>query len=177
MYRKKEIEITDNCFDILRIYACITVFAEHVFFWSKVSKPLFFLDGSFGVMIFFSLTGFLTMASYERHHQKGQYGFSRFLLGRIKRIYPPVLFSFLVVIFYDFFVLRINVFQKSILKYLFDYIVIYTEGSYKSGIGNGVVTWTLRVNFLFYILVPIIYRHKEKITKKIWATLIGGVRH
>lgn len=152
------LNLNENCFDLLRYYAAFLVFGDHVISKCFGNKQWFLLDGSIGVMIFFSLTGFLTMASYERRVIKGKERYISFLIGRVLRLCPPLFFSMVVIWLFDTFVLNIRTFNGNDLKELLSFLMFRGGRIHSSGISNGVVTWTLRTNFFYYLLIPIIYK-------------------
>lgn len=76
----------DNCFDILRHLAALTVIYSHHFALSGLDEPeLFGLTslGSIAVYIFFAISGFLITQSFERRKSTLEYARKRFF-----RIYP-----------------------------------------------------------------------------------------
>lgn len=83
--------------DYLRAIAAQLVLLEHVL-TSYDYREVFV--GSFGVVIFFVLSGFLIAMSVERDKRKGGFSFRSYLVGRFSRIYtlyiPVLIFAFLV---------------------------------------------------------------------------------
>ena len=114
-----------NCFDILRYIGSVIVMLSHSFRHFGVDKPsyaLFFLDGSVGVMMFFSMTGYLMMSSWERHKTNDSY--LQFITNRIIKIMPPIIFSFVVVSMIDFIVIKEEFKLVAYLKFMISYIFL-----------------------------------------------------
>lgn len=157
-------KIEDNCFDVLRLIAAVIVMFSHSFKWMGVQKPvwmLFTVEGSVGVMMFFGISGFLTMASYERcanHHES----IVDFYFKRILRIYPALICSYAVLTLLNYFVYDINVFTLDYLVYLINCMVWPASRAFMNGISNGVL-WTLPCELLYYLLIPVISRVLHKI--------------
>ena len=75
-----------NNFDALRITAAFSVLLSHQFALSGLKEPLVFGDmslGALGVMVFFSISGFLVSQSWRQDPHLG-----RFLAKRFLRIWP-----------------------------------------------------------------------------------------
>ena len=159
-----EKNFTDNCFDLLRIIAAVMVMLSHSFRHFNIVKPkwLFFLcDGSIGVIIFFTISGFLVMSSYERCLFKGE-SVWHFWWKRIIRIYPGFLLCFLFVSILNLME-GINIFQISYFKYFATDWLYPRGGAFGNGYSNGVF-WTLKCELIFYFLVPFIYKCMKKTT-------------
>lgn len=171
----KKFDFGNNCFDILRIVAAIIVVLSHSFRHFNVIKPwwLFFLtDGSIGVMIFFAISGFLNLASYERCIQSSSHPLRKFWFNRIIRIYPAVLVLFLVVTIFD---ATLGIYPDSFgsfIKHFVKNYLLFDGGGYKTNsISNGLF-WTMRVELFFYILVPFVYYIGKKIPVWSWIIII-----
>jgi len=75
-----------NNFDALRLLAAFSVLISHQYALSGLSEPVLFGStslGHFGVLIFFSISGFLVSKSWRQDPQLG-----RFLAKRFLRIWP-----------------------------------------------------------------------------------------
>ena len=75
-----------NNFDALRIAAAFSVLLSHQYALSGLSEPVMFgvtTLGGLGVMVFFSISGFLVSQSWRQDPHLG-----RFLLKRLLRIWP-----------------------------------------------------------------------------------------
>jgi len=147
----------ENCFDIIRLMAAIIVMFSHSFKWFGFEKPLymlFFTDGSVGVIILYALSGYLTYASYDRIVKKGG-SVWLFWYKRIVRICPLYLLSCLFMVAIDVIrgidILGVTYIVRRILN-IVSFGLIYVP----DGITNGVI-WSLRVEIVFYFIVPFIY--------------------
>lgn len=166
-------DVTDNCFDIIRIISAYIVCLSHSFRHMNVEKPrwtLFFTDGSVGVMCFFVMTGFLMMYSWDKVINNKNMNYLKFLIKRMFRLYPAIWGSFFFVCLIDFFVFKIPFELVSFVKYsvLYNFFGI-GDGYGSNGITNGVM-WTILIDVFFYIITPLIYRMLRNIS--IYKSLI-----
>ncbi|MBO6085080.1 MAG: acyltransferase [Acetobacter sp.] len=156
----------------LRVYACLLVIFGHYFylyidsikvsniytnyFSEYIIQPLNFNTGNLGVIQFFFISGFvITMVGMRENRFE-------FIIKRFFRIFPPILFSLLIVvllynIFYfthttKFIEANHSVYlsfptwsQLTIGEFLRNLFLIDTDI-------DGVM-WTLRIEALFYLLV------------------------
>ncbi|WP_171632545.1 acyltransferase family protein [Paenibacillus plantarum] len=135
-----------------------------------VTKPLAIIQdfGFLGVVIFFLISGYII--SYVMQKE----GRLSFLVKRIFRIYPPLIFSIIIiVIFYKlqahFTNQVIDISQFSISKILISMTLInylFIEQNATNG-----VAWTLVIEMLFYILCFIILPLIQKYPKLAISTL------
>ncbi|MCL1057883.1 acyltransferase [Shewanella gelidimarina] len=152
-----------NNFDILRILLATIVFYMHMGALVGIDT-LSKLPGTFAVQCFFVVSGYLIVKSYLRNMDVKNYIKSRFF-----RIYP----LYFIVITLSFIIGYINYSQSfgnyiddGALKYLIsNYFLanflapslpeLFTNNPYSIAV-NGVL-WTIKVEVMFYISVPIIY--------------------
>ena len=147
----------DNCFDIIRLIAAVIVMFSHSFKWFGFEKPLFMLfltDGSVGVIIFYALSGYLTYASYDRI-VKSSGNIWLFWYKRIVRIYPVYLLVSAFMVAIDA-VRGLNILTSVYIIRRFLNIMTFGLIYVPDGISNGVI-WSLRVEVIFYAIVPIVY--------------------
>lgn len=166
-----EINYKDNAFDVLKIIGAYIVLFSHSFRHFDITKPtwtLFFTEGSIGVILFFAITGFVIMPAYERSMQKN-HGLLTFYWNRIIRIFPPVLFSFLVITIINYLMIHVNVFTISYLIYAVKYCIFARGGYGDNGISNGVL-WTIVPDIVYYLFTPLIYKIMKD--KKTWVWII-----
>ena len=167
------LNLNDNCFDLLRYIGAVIVVLSHSFRWFGINKPfysLFFTDGSIGVMIFFSMTGFLIMPAYERQMGKDK-SILKFYWNRAIRIYPAILFSFLVISIIDFFFIGVDFSLVSYAKYFFKYVFLCKGAGYNGGISNGIL-WTIIPDLVFYLLTPFIWKVMHNAKTHTWIIVI-----
>lgn len=150
-------DFNENCFDIIRLIAAVIVMFSHSFKWFGYEKPAFMLfltDGSVGVIILYALSGYLTYASYDRIVKKNG-SVWLFWYKRIVRICPLYLLSCVFMIIID----AIRYVEISSVTYIIRRLLnIATFGLIyvPNGITNGVI-WSLRVEIVFYFIVPFVY--------------------
>ena len=172
MNRKKYISRENNenvttpsrniSYDILRVWAMIMVFVCHLS--QRITLPggdrISYAEGGNGVWIFFVLSGFLGMESYNTCIKKGEA--SSTLLYYKKRLARIVPLYWVVIIFsiiiHHFYLKDVpyDTFNLGWLRYfLFLNGLLPSEESFWNNL-NGY--WTMPVFILFYILVPYLYK-------------------
>lgn len=162
--------------DYFRIILSLLVVFQHTF---ELSKTPYFnfheLFGSkFAVDSFFVLSGFLVFNSFIKNPRIGSYFLKRFL-----RIYPAYIFS---IVFFSLFLFLI--FPNVAFKALFDYFLPQVfflnflkptiNGVFDSNniqVVNGAL-WTLKIEVLFYLVVPLIYYLIKKFNYKVVLLLL-----
>lgn len=176
---EKKFIFKDNAFDLIRYWAAITVMLGH-FVWKTapyvkdnmllniISKVSMFFPG---VVILFSMSGFLVSASIERSKNKKE-----FFAKRVLRMYPELwvctIVNFLIVCF-----LAYKLLDKSIFIWLLTQIfgIAYTPSCLKdfaTGSVNGAL-WTIFTELQLYIILGIVYNWIKKFDKKKWIVLLG----
>lgn len=170
----KDFNLSANSFDLLRLIGAGFVLLSHSFRHFNLTKPvwsLFFMDGSIGVMIFFAITGFLIMPAWERS-QKKEHPYKSYFWNRIIRIYPGIIFSFLLITLIDGLLIKENVFSLNYLVYMFKYCILSRGSQYgANGLSNGVL-WTILPDIVYYILTPFIWKFLKKLKTWQWILLI-----
>lgn len=154
----------DNNFDILRLIAAIEVAVGHIFIHLGIGSDRF-VHPFPGVLVFFVISGFLISSSIDNSKS-----FLPYLRNRLLRIVPALWISFVLVVFVlmCFGFINIYVIRKaSFWIWCVGQITIFqffTPDFFRDfGVGcpNGSL-WTIPVEFLFYILLPlIIYSFKK----------------
>lgn len=158
----------ENNFDLIRLLAAIQVVFEHGFFHLKIDgKLLTNFNRIFpGVLIFFTVSGFLIFSSFDRNNDLKKYFVNRFL-----RIYPALWLCFIitVILLIIFKIVNLsNIFSLTMLKWYFTQVTFFqfwTPDLLRAwGIGtpNGSL-WTIPVEIQFYILLPIVVLLFKKI--------------
>lgn len=165
-------QFNENCFDVIRLIAAIIVVLSHSFRWFELEKPaymLFFTDGSVGVIVLYALSGYLTYASYDRIVKNGGNA-GLFWYKRAVRIYPLYLLISVIMVLLD----AINgaqvltgVYIVRRLLNIATFGLVYVPG----GMINGVI-WSLRVEVVYYLLLPIIYRILNNKRLLWWLTAV-----
>lgn len=152
-----------NFFGLIRLFAAALVILEHSFALMGLEFPIkamsTFPPGPIGVMIFFSLSGYLVARSWANDPHLG-----RFLYRRTLRIFPAVIVCtlFTIAIMGIFFSnLSLGAFlqhevTKSFLSNCILYIKFYLPGVFENNPYPGAVNgslWTLPVEFSCYVIL------------------------
>ncbi|MHA4809112.1 acyltransferase family protein [Flavitalea flava] len=151
-----------NNFDLIRLLASLQVFAGHAFLFhffreNRVSAFLWFIPG---VPVFFGMSGFLLLWSFERNPDLATYFKNRFL-----RLYPA-LWATMILTTFILLAFRIITWRglsdPSFLLYFFGrctaifYFVPTVVKGFAQGNPNGSL-WTIGVELQFYFLLPLIF--------------------
>lgn len=166
-------DFNENCFDIIRLVAAVIVMFSHSFKWFGFEKPIYMLfltDGSVGVIILYALSGYLTYASYDRIVKKGG-SVWLFWYKRIVRIYPLYLLSCAFMVAIDIIrglnVLTVTYIIRRLLN-IATFGLIYVP----DGITNGVI-WSLRVEVVFYFIIPLVYHLLNSRRLAVWIAAVA----
>ncbi len=148
-----------NNFNILRLLAAIQVFCFHSFEHLEIShgKILSYFAFYRGVIIFFTISGYLVFASLDRNREN----IKQYILNRIGRIYPALWFSTLLSIVTILLVYKI----KNILSffmYIFGQLTFFQFWTPSILRGYGVSApngslWTIIVELQFYFILIFVY--------------------
>ena len=141
--------------DGLRFIAIISVLLFHIDAFLNLymnEDSLFtpiFKTGHLGVQLFFSISGFVLMSQLIRAKN---FKYSKYLIRRIERIEPPFLITSLL--FYAILTFRDGF--NSDLNYSLFRVITYSS-NFSENLIN-VVTWSLEIEVVFYLLLPLIYK-------------------
>lgn len=159
----------------LRAIAVILVILFHF----KVSN---FRGGFIGVDIFFVISGFLMFEIIFRSLKENTFSIKKFVLNRANRIIPPLFFMMLMInIIGWFFLLPFDYVQLikhslSSLTFTSNYLYMMESGYFDSiSIEKPLLhTWSLSVEWQFYILLPILVAliYKKKALIKLFPFII-----
>ena len=164
-----------NAFDILRIFSAVQVMLLHfnAFFYQYNSARHYryreIVKMFPGVVILFSLSGFLIAASYEKSASTRE-----FFEKRILRIYPPLWICTIINLIVLFF-LGQNILDKSILLWICTQIVGIantpsTLKNFATGSINGTL-WTVFTEVQLYVVLAFTYRRLKKLSSLGWGIL------
>jgi peptidoglycan/LPS O-acetylase OafA/YrhL len=152
----------NNNFNLLRLFAALQVFIIHASTHFDIDiGVLEQILGHFpGVPVFFTISGFLIMMSYDRNKSVKRYFYNRFL-----RIYPALwvcsIFTIITLLIFRAISFR-QLFTKDIISWFFAEITVfqyYTPDILRPwGVSapNGSL-WTIPVEIEFYILIPLVF--------------------
>lgn len=164
----------ENNFDFLRFLFSFLVVVGHLILLSGIPEfrnEFFAAMPNYSVFAFFVISGYLVWGSYERLQNLKKYS-----KNRAKRILPAY---FAVVIFFAFFLYffasdRGNYFSVQWLKYLAANLTfanflqpcinyVFTENLFCAVNGS---LWTIKIELMFYITVPILFYLSRNFQKK-----------
>jgi peptidoglycan/LPS O-acetylase OafA/YrhL len=166
--------LRQNNFDILRFIFASTVFIVHAHVLSGSASLAILsqlLSSEIAVKSFFIISGFLIFMSYENSRNIKNY-FEK----RIRRIYPAYVFVVLscIILGLIFTSYTWNIyFSIQIIKYIaanltfLNFLQPNLPGVFENNTLQAVngALWTLKVEFLFYLLVPLIVTASRKVGK------------
>ena len=164
-----------NAFDVLRIFSAVQVMLLHfnAFFYQYNSAGHYryreIVKMFPGVVILFSLSGFLIAASYEKSSSTRE-----FFQKRILRIYPPLWLCTIINLIVLFF-LGQNILNKSILLWICTQIVGIantpsTLKDFATGSINGAL-WTIFTEIQLYVVLAFTYRKLKNLSSLGWGVL------
>lgn len=177
--KEKKFRFEDNAYDLLRYWAAIGVMVGHFMWKLQIDAP----TGSYivraitriftffpGVVILFSMSGFLIAASYERSQNRKE-----FFIKRVLRMYPE-LWVCTIVNLIVVCVLAFELLDKSIFIWLITQIfgIANTPSCLKSfatGSINGAL-WTIFTEIQLYIVLGITYNWLKHLNTKKWCILL-----
>lgn len=167
----------ENNFDLIRLLAAFQVLLGHAFWHLEIGGYSNLVVNYFpGVLIFFTISGFLITFSFDRNHD-----IKKYFVNRLLRIYPA-LWSCIIVTIILLFVFGVlngsNYYQGNIIKWFIAQITFgqfYTPDVLRTwGVGcpNGSL-WTIPAELQFYILLPMIILAIKKLNLSYKLLIIG----
>jgi peptidoglycan/LPS O-acetylase OafA/YrhL len=177
----KSLPIEQNALDYLRYFAAFSVMLLHYTGYflilskngSNVIQGIRNISLLFpGVVILFSISGFLIPASYERSRTR-----KIFYKKRVLRLYPE-LWACTLVNFAVLFLFAKEKFDRSMAVWFLTQAVgfAYTPSCLKdfaTGSTNGAL-WTIFVEIQFYLLVPLCWPMLKKAGRSVWIIFIAA---
>ena len=161
----------DNCFDFIRYFFTISIFIVHFFDLTNINQN-WFVSGATGVKAFFIISGFLLFYSQIQKQNLKYY-----IEKRIRRILPPYISVIFLCTFIGIFLTKLSfteyIISGDTYKYLIanlsflNFIQPTLPGVFESNFMptvNGSL-WTMKVEVMFYISVPIIFFLFKKYNK------------
>ncbi|WP_308283141.1 acyltransferase family protein [Bifidobacterium pluvialisilvae] len=160
--------------DGIRALAIIGVIAFH-------TRPSLLQGGFIGVTMFFAVTGFLTTRTVlNAVDSTGTFGYGRYLIRRIKRIWPPILATLvltpaLVWLFAPSLLQKVVSDTLPSALFASNWVYIFRKVPYfqAAGLPSPLThLWFLGVTMQFYILWPLAMLAFGKLTKSKWIRSI-----
>lgn len=143
--------------DGLRAIAVMAVLFYHAF-------PNLFRSGYIGVDIFFVISGFLITTIIRKEVRRGEFTILSFYKKRIRRIYPALVLTLLMIMFLSWFLLSTSEFGITLKHIIFSSLftenfLLWSEDGYfdKASIFKPTLhIWSLSIEEQFYIFWPFI---------------------
>jgi peptidoglycan/LPS O-acetylase OafA/YrhL len=156
--------------DLLRGMCAFAVASYHLMFWQDVAA--FHTLGSYGVYLFFVLSGASLAYNYIGQFESGQFSFSNFLRVRYWRLAPLYLALMLVAlpwkVFKDGFTLELAFTYLLNATFLFGFFNPSVSASLVGG-------WSLGIEAIFYLVFPwlMLTFRNTRVTAGIFILLLG----
>lgn len=162
----------ENNFNLLRLILAFIVLVYHVMTLNNIELYQY-IPAKFAVYAFFSISGFFIINSWVKRRKLIYYFFSRFF--RLYPLYIVVILSSVIYGLYNYSGTFIEYFNVGALKYLLvnasflnfiapDLPEIF-QGNNVSAVNGSL--WTLKIEVMFYVLVPLIFFSSKINTKKL----------
>lgn len=178
--RNRDEFLKNNAFDILRYFAAFSVMFLHYTYYAITmsEQKIVFLrvirritEFFPGVVILFSLSGFLISASFERSKTKKE-----FIKKRVFRLYPELWLCTLINIVIILFLVRDRLDNSFIVWVITQIFGIANTPSclknFATGSVNGAL-WTIFTEVQLYIILGITYNWTKKLKQKGWCFLLA----
>lgn len=166
-----------NNFDLLRLLAALQVFYYHTVNHLQIVRRIEYFKYYPGVIIFFTISGFLIYQSLERNEKH----FLKFLKNRFYRIYPALFFSTIILLIAIIISYRSNLnylMNKKFIIWILGQLTIFqfwTPNVLREwGVGtpNGSL-WTIVVEIQFYFFIIFLYFKTNTIIKLIIISIVS----
>lgn len=146
-------------FDGLRAISILFVLLTHLGMYTQLPSASFLktnfnlISGSTGVMIFFTISGFLiTLLLLHEQRSFGRIQFASFFARRFLRLLPPLLLFYAGVLL----LMHFNYLPERYLAVLLSFFYVYNFVPVSEYVGELGHTWSLAVEEQFYIIWPFI---------------------
>lgn len=160
--KSKELLKQGNCFDFIRYFFAISLIIVH-FCTLANTEQFWIITGQLRIKAFFIMSGFLVFYSYIKRENLKDY-----IEKRVRRILPPYLLVVIFCVVLGFFITNLSkldyIASKETYKYLLanlsflNFIQPTLPGVFESNPISAVngSLWTMKVEVMFYVSVPII---------------------
>ena len=164
--------------DGLRAILALAVFFHHfaIFYqwrhigdWTGLKSQFFSVLGSFGVIGFFMITGFLFFGKIKA--VRGNLDLNKFFIGRVFRLYPVWLFSVLCIYGEGLWASHFHIKEylvPNLDKWLF-FIGAGVNQVLDTPMLNASVQWSLIYEWIFYLSIPIVACVWKRFGLKTWV--------
>lgn len=175
-----------NDLSFFRLYLAFTVVFFHVGILTNLKQfswMLFLFDANFAVKSFFVLSGYLIFKSFS-----SSYSVIDFFKKRLNRIFPAYFFAILfgliiVLLTGNLWIFNLN--DISFLKYLIANIFLlnFIQPTFDNVFQTNPVQtingslWTIKIEFFFYLLTPLLIYLYQKINKYLWVATFSIVSY
>lgn len=170
----------NNCFDYIRLYAALSIVLSHCCRWLQIPpSPLSVLCSQVpGLMLLFTMSGYLIAGSFERSPSPAV-----FLRRRFVRLFPGLWVAFAVsalVVAVVTSVYGLPVSGWDWAKWVAAQLTVfqfYTPPDLKAyGIGNpNGVLWTIPIEMGMYVLIMLSFRRLQRVGMVGWMLLLAAL--
>lgn len=161
-------------YDGLRAISIIFVLINHLGLYGNLSPAGFLganinlINGSAGVRIFFTLSGFLITTLLLKEKDKfGKINLKYFFARRFIRLLPPVIVLYLVLIV----LMILHVLDQNYIAVFCSFIYVYNFVPYQWYTPELGHTWSLGVEEQFYLFWAITLFYVKRIKTAIWVSI------
>lgn len=163
--------------DSIRGVAAISVFAHHLFqqFFidSNFGKPFFLHMGSWGVSLFFIISGFCIHSSAISQTRKdGVFSAKKYLRKRFLRIYPLFIFTLLVCYVLGLYA-NSGLINNASIRSLFEHMFLLSSFDQVGRVAINAVVWSVIVECHFYLLYLVLRKLFVGIRRTIYTLIIS----
>ncbi|MCX6050899.1 MAG: acyltransferase [Campylobacterales bacterium] len=169
--------------DFLRGIAVISVVLYHFYallgLGGAAIFPYIHYLGLFGVSLFFVISGFLVYSSflalYKKYNQDVKHALKKYFINRIFRIFPAYYFNFLIVLLLASLTIDTSyLYSLSFIKQILSHLSLTSYFIYKdAGLGFNGAYWTLNIEMLWYLIVPLVVLYFDKTRFIVIAIIIS----
>lgn len=134
-----------------------------------IMQHYFLVWGVTGVMIFFSISGFLiTYLLLNEKKANGRINFRNFLIRRFLRLFPPLFVFFIVLLV----LMQFNLVSKNHYALLISFVYLYNFVSRHNYVTELAHTWSLGVEEQFYLFWPLVINYITKLKNIFFVSLL-----
>lgn len=176
----------ENNFDIVRLIAAFLVFTGHAYVLVGNPPPVIIFQAAqrLGIIIFFTIGGYLITESWKRDSN-----YFRYIIKRVFRIFPALIACVLITAFLlgpilselsiqEYFTSPITWgYLKNIVLYInYSLPGVFESNPYPYAVNGSL--WSLPVEFFMYLMIPFIYeigKRKNGLIHALFSVIICGI--